>query len=47
MVSLRESFLKVDELLPEHYETRDPEQASGFIVENDEGLPPRSDELLR
>ena len=47
MVPLRESFLKADELLPEHCETRDPEQAGSFIVDSDDGLPPRPDELLR
>jgi large exoprotein involved in heme utilization and adhesion len=47
MVPLRESFLKADELLPERCETRDPEQTGSFIVDSDEGLPPRPDELLR
>jgi len=47
MVPLRESFLKADELLPESCETRDPEQTGSFIVGNNEGLPPRPDELLR
>jgi large exoprotein involved in heme utilization and adhesion len=47
MVPLRESFLNADELLPERCETRDPEQAGSFIVDSDEGLPPRPDELLR
>jgi large exoprotein involved in heme utilization and adhesion len=47
MVPLRESFLSADELLPEPCETRDPEQAGSFIVDSDEGLPPRPDELLR
>ena len=47
MVPLRESFLSADELLPERCETRDPEQAGSFVVDSDEGLPPRPDELLR
>ena len=47
MVPLRESFLSADELLPERCETRDPEQAGSFVVDSDEGLPPRPDELLK
>ena len=47
MVPLRESFLSADELLPERCEIRDPEQAGSFVVDSDEGLPPRPDELLR
>ncbi len=47
MVPLRESFLSADELLPERCETRDPEPAGSFVVDSDEGLPPRPDELLR
>ena len=45
MVPLRESFLSADELLPERCETRDPEQAGSFIIDNGEGPPLRPDEL--
>ena len=47
MVPLRESFLSADKLLPEPCETRDPEQVGSFIVDSNEGFPPRPDELLK
>ena len=46
LVPLREGFIRADELLPESCETRDPEQTGSFIIDSDEGLPPRPDELL-
>lgn len=47
LVPLREAFLKADQLLLESCETRDPEEASSFIIDSGEGLPPGPDYLLR